>query len=82
MRGTIKKLVHLSTQSNIPSAEIVRDHNFHGYGYIETPEAEEIYFDHGAVGGLGFDHLSEGDSVRFELDEAEPKLAASVVRTE
>lgn len=78
-QGTIKKLVHLSGQTDIPSANIVRDHNFHGYGYIETPEGDEFYFDHAAVTGLGFDRLSEGDPVKFALDESEPQQAKSVV---
>lgn len=76
--GTIKKLVHLSTQTDIPSANLSAGHNYHGYGYIETAAGDKVYFEHSAVENRRFDDLSEGCRVDFKLDPAEPQRATSV----
>ena len=42
-----------------------------GYGFIQASDGNEIYMHRNAVVGNGFDHLSEGDEVRFVLHEGE-----------
>lgn len=80
--GTVKKLVHLSGQTDIPFANIVSSHNFHGYGYIASDEVNdddnEVYFDHSVVAGRRFDELSEGSRVEFELEKSKFHRATSV----
>ncbi len=51
-----------------------------GYGFIETPDGREIYFDRASVVGSQFDRLEEGDEVRFvEQPGAKGPQASTVV---
>lgn len=80
--GTVKKLVHLSGQTDIPFANVVSSHNYHGYGYIASDEVndddKEVYFEHSVVADRRFDELSEGSRVEFELENSKFHRATSV----
>lgn len=76
--GTITKLVHLSTQTEMPNAKLVRDHNPCGYGYIHGVEEQDVFFDYEAVEDSRFDELSEGDRVEYVLDKSANARAANV----
>ena len=78
--GTISKLVHLSEQTEMPNAQLVRDHNPCGYGYIHGAEAEDVYFDYDDLEGTRFNELSEGDRVEYGLDSSAIARAARVSR--
>lgn len=79
--GTIKKLVHLSTQTHLDSAQLVRDHNDTGFGMIQADSGDEVYFGFDVVEGCRFEELWEGQDVSYELDggfEHRAKLVSPV----
>jgi ribosomal subunit interface protein len=51
--------------------KVVRLFPEEGYGFIETPDAGEIYFHRNSVTGTGFGKLKVGAEVRLALAEAE-----------
>jgi hypothetical protein len=76
--GKIKKLVHLSQQTHVPSARLVPGRNDKGYGILEDARGGEVYFSHELVEGLyGFDKLRCGQQLHYTLDE--PFLRAATV---
>jgi cold shock CspA family protein len=80
--GTIKKLVHLSQQTHLPSARLVSDHNDKGYGIIEGQDGREVYFRHDVVESrYGFDALRKGQEVHYALETATYLRATSVKPT-
>jgi cold shock CspA family protein/ribosome-associated translation inhibitor RaiA len=44
---------------------------YEGYGFIRTPDEEDVYFDQHAVVGGAFERLEVGEPVRFALHEGE-----------
>jgi cold shock CspA family protein/ribosome-associated translation inhibitor RaiA len=50
-----------------------------GYGFIEAPDGQEIYFHKNAVVDAGFDKLKPGDVVTYVAREGEKGLQASTV---
>jgi cold shock CspA family protein len=77
VRGAIRKLVHQSAGTDIPTTHLVSAHNGVGYGYIGTPNGD-VFFDWAAVKNRPFDQLASNMTVEFVLDEA-PYLRASSV---
>lgn len=55
--------------------------NEKGYGFIERPDGEDVFVHHSNILGEGFKTLDEGETVEYEVEDAEkgPK-ALSVVR--
>jgi len=51
-----------------------------GYGIIENPDGEAIYFHRNAVKDMAFDDLAEGDSVMYGEEMGEKGLQAVWVR--
>ena len=51
-----------------------------GYGIIENPDGEDIYFHRNAVKNMAFDDLVEGDSVMYAEEMGEKGLQAIWVR--
>jgi cold shock CspA family protein len=79
--GKIKKLVHLSQQTYLPSSSLVPGRNDHGYGIIEDAEGREVYFPHEMVAGMhGFNELRRGQQLEYTLEDA-PYLRAATVKT-
>lgn len=76
--GTICKLVPLTSQSHLENAEVVPDHNDHGYGQIAVGDNQVVYFSHGAVEGCRFEELWVGQQVEFEIDSRQREAAAWV----
>ena len=54
-----------------PHGHIARLFREDGYGFIRSSEGDEIYMHRNAVVGKAFDALSEGDEVRYVVDEGE-----------
>jgi len=50
-----------------------------GYGFIEAPDGQEIYFHRNAVVDTGFEKLKPGDVVSYVAQEGEKGLQASTV---
>jgi len=68
--GTIKKLVHLSQQTHVPSTRLVAGRNDKGYGILEDEDGREVYFSHEIIAGLrGFDNLRRGQRLEYTLEE-------------
>ena len=55
--------------------------NEKGYGFIERPDGEDVFVHHSNILGEGFKTLDEGETVEYEVEDAEkgPK-ALNVVR--
>jgi len=70
LTGTIKKLVHLSQQTHVPSTRLVAGRNDKGYGILEDEDGREVYFSHEIIAGLrGFDNLRRGQRLEYTLEE-------------
>lgn len=54
-----------------PHGRIARLFKTEGYGFIRSPEGDEIYMHRNAVPAEGFDGLSEGDEVRYVVHDGE-----------
>lgn len=79
--GIIEKLVHLSNQTEIPSANLDARYNFRGYGYIRPSTAAgdgEVFFAPADLTNCRFADISEGDVVEFERYGDLNKRAKSV----
>lgn len=50
---------------------VARIFSYEGYGFIETPQGIEVYFDRNAIIGGSFADLEVGDEVRFAMAEGE-----------
>jgi ribosomal subunit interface protein len=50
-----------------------------GYGFLETPDEREVYFNRASVLNGGFDRLELGDEVRFAEEPGEEGPQASTV---
>jgi cold shock CspA family protein len=69
--GKIKRLVHLSQQRFLPNTRLVPDHNDKGYGVIEAPDGQEVFFPHEAVDSRsGFEDVRRGQEVEYALEAA------------
>lgn len=51
-----------------------------GFGFIETPDAREVYFHRNSVLNGGFDQLKVGTEVRFVEEQGEQGPQATTVR--
>jgi CspA family cold shock protein len=56
----------------MPTGTIKRLFKDRGFGFIRTPEGQEIFFHRTGLRSLRFDTLNEGDAVDFEV-ESSPK---------
>ncbi len=77
-RGTIKHLIHLSDQTDLPTSHLVPSQNSVGYGYIVGEDGQKVFFDFDAVEGARFEDLRAGQSVEFTLEKAAYLRAATV----
>ncbi len=74
MRGEVKT-------PNVPQnfGNVVRVFPDKGYGFIEAPDGQEIYFHENAIVDGGFAKLKTGDVVSYVAQEGEKGLQASTV---
>ncbi len=63
-----------------PHGKVARIIADEGYGFIETPDGQDIYFHRNAVAHGGFDALTVGDEVAFVEVAGEKGSQASTVR--
>lgn len=64
----------------IPVARVCRILEDEGYGFLTTPEGQEIYFHKDSVLNRGFDKLTVGTLVNFTEEAGEKGPQASTVR--
>lgn len=62
-----------------PHGRVLRVVPYLDYGFIETPEGDEVYFHRNAVHHDAFDKLEAGDEVRFSVETDERGLHATSV---
>jgi ribosomal subunit interface protein len=65
MRGEVK------TKEVPPHGRVARLMAEEGYGFIRTPDGQEVYFHRNAVVNDGFGELQEGDEVRYVAQHGE-----------
>jgi len=63
-----------------PEGRVVRIFPYEGYGFIESRDGHEVYFDKGSVLGRGFGKLAVGSKVAFVEEKGEKGAQASTVR--
>ena len=56
----------------MPTGTIKRVFKDRGFGFIRTPDGQEIFFHRTGLRSTRFEVLNEGDSVEFEV-ESSPK---------
>lgn len=69
----------IKTHEAPPHGKIARIFYYEGYGFIETPDGDEVYFHRNSVAGADFEKLEVGNEVRFTGELGEKGLQASVV---
>ena len=42
-----------------------------GFGFIQTDSGQDVFFHHSIVANRGFDDLSEGQQVEYEIEQGE-----------
>ncbi len=72
-RGSVK------THEGPPQARVSKLFLEEEYGFLETPDAAEIYFHRNSVLGASFDRLEIGAEVRFAVEQGEKGPQASTV---
>lgn len=50
-----------------------------GYGFIATPDGQDVFVHYSSIAGDGFKTLDEGDHVTFDIVEGEKGLKAQNV---
>ncbi len=75
LRGQVK------THEEAPRARVTRVFPQEGYGFLTTPEGDEIYFHRNSVMPPGFDHLAIGAEVRFvpEMGDGGPQASTVAI---
>jgi len=56
----------------MPTGTIKRVFKDRGFGFIRTPEGQEIFFHRSGLRSARFESITEGDAVEFEV-ESSPK---------
>ncbi|HEV2494033.1 MAG TPA: cold shock domain-containing protein [Terriglobia bacterium] len=56
---------------------VIRDR---GFGFIRTPDGQEVFFHRSSLQNLDFDALKEGQNVEFEMERGEKGPRAVSVR--
>jgi ribosomal subunit interface protein len=74
LRGDVKP-----RESPSRHGRVAKLYAYEGYGFIETPEGEEIYFHKNSVLHHGFDRLAIGTRVRFVEETGDEGPQASTV---
>jgi cold shock CspA family protein len=81
LKKSVKRLGGEVKTREVPQdfGNVVRVFPDDGYGFIEAPDGQEIYFHKNAVVDAGFDKLKPGDVVTYVAREGEKGLQASTV---
>ncbi len=77
VQGTIRKLMHLSSGTDLPATHLIPAFNGVGYGYIETVNGD-VFFDYSAITNLRFDQLKTDMNVECVLDKVAYLRASTV----
>lgn len=43
-----------------------------GFGFIQPENGQDVFFHHSTVANQGFDDLSEGQQVEYEVEQGQP----------
>ncbi|HKK26585.1 MAG TPA: HPF/RaiA family ribosome-associated protein [Gemmatimonadota bacterium] len=73
LRGDVK------THEEMPHGRVVKLFPYEGYGFIETPEGDEVYFHENSVLDDAFDRVEVGSRVRFAVEQGLKGPQASTV---
>jgi cold shock CspA family protein len=75
LRGQVK------AHEQAPRARVTRLMTREGFGFLTTPEGDQIYFHRNSVMAPGFDHLLIGTEVRFvpEIGEGGPQASTVAI---
>ena len=76
MRGEVKPHEHHRR------GRVKKLFTYEGFGFLETPEGDEVYFHRNAVLDRGFDRMSIGSKVRFvdEMGDKGPQASTVTLR--
>jgi cold shock CspA family protein/ribosome-associated translation inhibitor RaiA len=74
MRGDVK------THEGPPRGRVLRLFREEGYGFLESTDGREIYFNKASVLNEAFDRLQPGDELRFAEEQGEKGPQASTVQ--
>lgn len=66
-------------QAGAPHARVAQIFYGEGYGFLETPGGEAIYFHQNSVLNGGFEDLEAGEEVRFEVTDGDEGPQATMV---
>ena len=66
-----RKAGRVKTHEVPPHGKVARLFPYEGYGFIQTPDAGEIYFHRNSLVDADFDKLEEGQEVRYVVAEKE-----------
>jgi ribosomal subunit interface protein len=68
------------THTGQPSGAVVRLFPEENYGFLEDPEAGEVYFHANSVANNGFRKLKVGTKVRYQAETGDKGLQATIVK--
>ncbi len=64
----------------VPEGKVKWFNDQKGFGFIEQDGGKDLFVHHTAITGEGFKSLSEGQRVRFEVEETPKGLSAKNVQ--
>jgi cold shock CspA family protein/ribosome-associated translation inhibitor RaiA len=71
---------NVKTHEGPPHGRVVRVFREEGYGFLQSTDGREIYFNKASVLNEAFDRLEPGDEVRFAEEQGEKGPQASTVQ--
>ena len=88
LKGIVRKKQDHKNQKSAKTQGAVLDGNapgairrlFPDYGFIVTPDEQEVFFHENSLKNISMDDLSEGDSVVFSMEEGDKGLQAIWVK--
>lgn len=88
LKEIVRKKQNHKNQKSVKTQGAVLDGNapgtirrlFSDYGFIETPDAQEVFFHEHSLKNLSMNDLNEGDSVIFSMEEGDKGLQAIWVK--
>jgi CspA family cold shock protein len=57
----------------MPNGKIKKLVHDKGFGFIQAESGQDVFFHHSTVANQGFDDLSEGQQVTYEVESGQPQ---------